>query len=162
MRDIIVQFGEPLATLIVGILGAVMTRFVWGRISADWARRLLQRVYAEVIDAVVLVWQTYVNELKEKSADGKLTDAERAEAKRRAVATVLKNLGDTGIQRLAKVLGFTDGGSTSAVSKTVDWLEEKTEAAVANLKSSGVIANGVKKGTYAIPAPVPVVNVGPS
>jgi hypothetical protein len=161
VRDIIVQFGEPLATLIVGLLGAVMTRFVWSRINTDWARRLLERVYAEVVDAVLIVWQTYVHELKESSADGKLTAEERAEAKRRAVATVLKNLGETGIQRLAKALGFKDG-PVSAVNRTVSWLEDKTEAAVAGMKSAGITLNGVRKGTVAQAAPVPPVTVGPS
>jgi hypothetical protein len=162
VRDIIVQFGEPLATLIVGILGAVMTRFVWSRINTDWARRLLERVYAEVVDAVLIVWQTYVHELKESSADGKLTPEERAEAKRRAVATVLKNLGETGIDRLAKALGFKDTGPVSAVNRTVSWLEDKTEAAVAGMKSAGITLNGVRKGTVAQVAPVPPVTVGPS
>lgn len=161
MLDIIASYGEPLATLIVSILGAVMTRFVWGKIKTDWARRLLERVYAEVIDAVLIVWQTYVSEIKDRSADGKLTDAERAEAKRRAVDTVVKNLGDTGIQRLAKILGFSSGPA-STVNRTVEWLEEKTEAALAGLKSNGVLLNGVRKGTVAKAAPVPPVTVGPS
>jgi hypothetical protein len=156
MRDLIVEFAEPVATLVVTLLGAILTRFVWSRISSDWARRLLQRVYSEVVDAVLIVWQTYVDELKQKSADGKLTSAERAEAKRRAVDTVVKNLGATGIERLAKVLGL------KGTESTVAWIENKTEAAVAGLKSAGVILNGVRKGTSAKPAAVPPVAVGPS
>jgi hypothetical protein len=159
--QIIATYGESLATLIVSILGAIMTRFVWGKIQTDWARRLLERVYAEVIDAVLIVWQTYVSEIKAGSADGKLTDAERAEAKRRAVDTVVKNLGTSGLQRLAKILGF--GGSDSGpVNRTVQWIEEKTEAALAGLKTSGILMNGVRKGTVAKAAPVPPVTVGPS
>jgi len=162
VKEIIINFGTPLATLAIAILSAVLSRFVWSRISADWARRLLQAAYAEIADAVLIVWQTYVEELKEKSADGKLTEAERAEAKDRAIDIVLRNLGETGLKRLARVLGFEDSGNVTAIDHTVAWLEDKTEAAVASLKSAGVLMAGARKGTVAQSAPVPPVIADPS
>jgi uncharacterized membrane protein YeaQ/YmgE (transglycosylase-associated protein family) len=154
LKNLVLEFGQPLATLIVGILGAVMTRFVLAKIKSDTARRLIERVYSEVVDAVLVVWQTYVAELKENAADGKLTYAEKREAKQRAVTSVIEQLGEKGMKGLATALGFSKAGVVSEVDKTVAWLEHKTESAVAGLKSAGALMNGVRKGTIVQAAPL--------
>ena len=130
MLHLIAEHGEAIVSLVVTVLGTIMSRFFWSKLKGDRARNVLQRAYAEVMDAVLLVSQTYVSEIKRHSADGVLTEDERHEARRRAVETVLKNLGETGVARLGRVLGL----------RPTEWIEQKTEATIAALKTGAVSA----------------------
>jgi len=71
-------------TVVGGVLGAVWT-FVQ---SSKWYRRLRRRRFHRAVEAleaaVDLTYRTYVREIKAAREDGKLTDAEIAEARRRA------------------------------------------------------------------------------
>lgn len=151
MLDFIATNGEKVVPWFLGLVGLALTRWVWGHVAHAWTRQTLQRAYDEVVDAVLEVWQTYTSELKRARTDGLLTDAEKREARRRAVELAKQNIGVKGLKRLANVLGVSRffGESTEKLDK---WIESKTEAAVAGLKSSGVLKNGVARGTVTIPA----------
>ncbi|MEX2016193.1 MAG: hypothetical protein WD873_06100 [Candidatus Hydrogenedentales bacterium] len=83
-------------TAAAGILGTLWTAFQ----SRDAYRRAQSRRYGKAIRALEAgiehTYRTYVRAIKEGRADGKLTEAERAEARRRA-------------RRAAIEFGRTDG-----------------------------------------------------
>jgi hypothetical protein len=151
MWELLATNGEQAVRWGLAALGMVLARLVWVRISNDWARHALGRAYDEVTAAVLEVWQTYVSEIKRAKVDGLLTDAEKREARRRAVAVAKDNLGTKGLKRLANALGVSRFFG-EADAKVERWLESKTEAVVAGLKATGVMKNGVAPGTYAQPA----------
>lgn len=62
---------------------------------------LIVRVRSSVIDAVKYVNQTYVNEIKAASEDGKLTDEEKREAKNRAIQVALDRIKTIGQDELS-------------------------------------------------------------
>ena len=138
MFDLIAQYGSQIGAAFVAIAGILGTRYLWSKISIDWARGVAQRAYSELIDAVLEVWQTYVSEIIKDRADGTLTDEEKAEAKQRALDIAKSNLGAKGLARLARALGFGSLVHTDT-SQTLSWLGSKVETAVAGLKSAGVI-----------------------
>ena len=142
MLQTIMEHSDSVANFVVALLGAIVSRFVWNRIKTEGGRQVLQRAYAEIADAVLLVFQTYVADLKRQAADGALTEAQRDEAKRRAVATVTKNLGETGMDRLARVLGVNGAGRPVPVDAATAWVEEKTESTIGGLKMIGALGVG--------------------
>ena len=75
---------EAALTTVAGIVGTIWTAFK----SRDAYRRAQERRYGEALRAleagVEHTYRTYVRAIKEGRADGKLTEAERAEARRRA------------------------------------------------------------------------------
>lgn len=151
MWEFLATNGEKAVAWGLAALGMVLARLVWVRISSDWARQAVARAYDEVTGAVLEVWQTYVSELKRAKVDGLLTDAEKREARRRAVAVAKENIGAKGLKRLANALGVSRFFG-EADAKVDRWIESKTEAVVAGLKATGVMKNGVAAGTHAQPA----------
>ena len=84
-----VELQDVLLSLVVAVLG-IAARWIAKRIDASDTK-------AEAIEAILLavnvVRQTYVDDLKAASQDGTLTDAEKSEARRRAVTTALQLVG---------------------------------------------------------------------
>jgi hypothetical protein len=109
-----------LQEVLLGILvTAVLAAFKW------IAKRVnLNDAKTEAIEAILLAVATvktsYVDDLKAKSADGVLTDEEKSEARKKAIALVLQIAGP------------------KAAALILDWGEEKVrgyiEAAVSKLK----------------------------
>jgi hypothetical protein len=126
MEDLLVH-GQSVVWWVLSALGMVLSRFVWVKLKNEWARAFLGRVYAEIDDAVKEVYQVYVDAIRARSADGKLTDAEKSEAKAMAIESAKSNLGPKGIKRLLKVLGLNTGALDN-------WLGTKVEASVRNAK----------------------------
>lgn len=129
MEDLILTAlseGDTVLFWVLAAVGALIARLVLGQINSDAARKYVGRALNEVGDAVLDVAKTYVESIKQARADGKLTEAEKAEAKARALAVAKRNIGPEGLKRLAKILGF----DTGALDK---WLGTKVEAAVASL-----------------------------
>jgi hypothetical protein len=151
MFELIAEYGDKAAAFLVATAAGLLTRYVWNRITRDSLRGIAQRSYAELIDAVLEVWQTYTSTLKERNVDGELSDEEKAEAKRRALEIAKTNLGAKGLKRLGRALGFTELFGVD-LTRTESWMASKVETAVATLKSNGMLMNGVRKGTYAVPA----------
>ena len=148
MFDLIAQYGEKIGAAFVALAGILGTRYLWGKITTDWARGIAQRAYNEVVDAVLEVWQTYVSEIVKDRADGVLTDAEKAEAKQRALDIAKSNLGPKGLARLARALGFGSLTGTDT-AQTSSWIGSKVETAVASLKNAGALNKIPGKGAVA-------------
>jgi hypothetical protein len=155
MFTFLADYGDKLAAALVALLGLLGSRFLWGRLAAGTARLVVQRAYAEVVDAVLEVWQTYVSDLRKSRADGVLTAEERATAKARALAVARQNLGAKGLTRLARALGF---GSLLGIDNdaTTAWLGTKVETAVASLKSAGLMTGATR------PAPIAATGIATS
>ncbi len=151
MLEFVATNMEKVVPWTIALVALLLSKFVWSAISHKTGREILQRTWNEVADAVMETWQTYTSELKRARADGLLTEAEKREAKRRAVETAKSNIGVKGLKRLANVLGFSSFFG-EANEKVDAWIESKTEVALAGLKSSGVLKNGVAPGTIALPA----------
>ncbi len=99
--------------------------FVVGWALREASKRSQHRdALLEIVDnveaAVKATKQTYVDAIRKASADGTLTDLERAEAYAKTKETVLKTLGPVALQTV-KTLGDT-------------WLRTRIEAAVADTK----------------------------
>jgi len=140
MLQTIARYTPEIAALAFTLLGTILTRYVWVKVQHDWSRGVIQRGYAELVDAVLEVWQAYVSGIKEGAADGKLTEEEAQTAKQQAIAIAKSNLGEKGLRRLARALGFSDLGGAITHTELVDrWLESKSETAVASLKAAGMM-----------------------
>ena len=92
----------------------------------NYAEAVAIRATDAVYTAAAEIGQTYVDALKEGKADGKLDDAEKAEAKRRATARAKELIGPEGIRILAEVLGGESG--------VASFISSKVEAAVRDAK----------------------------
>ncbi len=127
-------------------LGALLMVTALAYVARHWKGKpgeIIGRAISEVGDAIREVYQTYVGALKDGRADGKLTDAERATAKRMAIAIAKSNIGKKGLGRLMRVLG---------IDALDDWLGSKVEAAIADAKVVGKAAAG---GSTPRPLPLP-------
>jgi hypothetical protein len=118
--------GDHVLFWVLVAVGGLVARLILGQIKAGKVREIVERALDEIGDAVLEVAKTYVESLKLAAADGKLTDAEKADAKLQALQTAKRNIGPDGLKRLARVLGF-DGALLD------QWLGTKIEAAVASL-----------------------------
>ncbi len=92
----------------------------------NYAEAVAIRATDAVYTAAAEIGQTYVDAIKEGKADGKLDDAEKAEAKKRATTRAKLLIGPEGLKVLAEVLGWP-GGVESFISS-------KLEAAVKDSK----------------------------
>lgn len=109
-------------------LMGLLAKYVIAKIGNENVRKYVGRAVYEVQDAVSEVYQTYVSELKKANADGKLTDSEKKSAKDMALSAAKANIGQKGLNRLTRTLGFGDASEADA------WLGNKIEAAVAKPK----------------------------
>jgi len=134
MFELIAEYGDKIGALLAAVVAALLGRYVWDKMNREALRAVTQRACAEVIDAVLETWQSYVSTLKVARVDGTLTEEERQEAKRRAIATAKSNLGPKGLARLARALGFG-----ADLTKVESWIGSKTESAIATLKGGGLM-----------------------
>jgi hypothetical protein len=120
----VLSWGDKVLSWVLALLGTLLSTYVIKKYLSGSVRDLLLRAWAEVIDAVIEVKQTYTDSLKTAAADGRLTTAESEEAKHRAVQIAKSNLGAKGLARLARVIGVD-----------VDrWLSTKVESTLAKIK----------------------------
>jgi hypothetical protein len=125
MFELIADYGiQGLSLLLLGI-GLVLTRWVFPLVANKYASGVLERAWTEVKAAVLEIGQTYVDGIKAGRADGKLTGAEKVEAKLKAINKAKEYIGAKGLRTLARVAGVDAD----------KWLGDKTEAAVGLLKS---------------------------
>lgn len=131
MEDIAYQAllaGDSVVAWIGAIVLAFVGKVVASRIDNETTRKYVTRALNEIGDAVAEVYQVYVADLKVANADGKLTGAEKAEAKAKAFKKVKALIGKEGLARLARILG------TDALD---GWLSNKIEAELDARKSIG-------------------------
>lgn len=117
-------------TFVAGLIATYLIVLIKNAVVRKW----VTRAWVEVRAAVAEVWQTYVSALKEGAADGKLTEAEKATAKAKALAIAKANIGKKGLARLARILGLE--GALD------DWLGTQIEAAVDQSKKEGKAVSG--------------------
>ena len=121
MYEAIAEYGTTGLTWLLLGMGALLLRYVFPLVKNAWAHGVLERAWVEVKAAVLEVGQTYTGALKAAALDGKLTDAEKAEAKLLALNIAKLNIGSKGLKRLARILDLDVG----------KWIGSKTEVAVA-------------------------------
>jgi hypothetical protein len=114
----------PLFVALLSFASFRVAQFVAAKTKNQALAGILTRANEAVFSAVSDVAQTYVDDLKRGAADGKLTDEERDEAKRKALGKAKRLLGSDGMKLLAKVLGFKTAGQAD------EFLSAKIEDAV--------------------------------
>lgn len=142
MTDTLYQIlihGDSAIMWVGTFVATLIATYVIALIHSERVRKYVGRAWVEVRAAVSEVYQTYVSALKEGAADGKLTDDEKAEAKRRAIAIAKGNIGKKGLDRLMRILGLP-----SAADGLDGWLGTHVEAAVDLAKKEGKAAEGTK------------------
>lgn len=133
-----------LAALAAFVSARVIQVFLQGR-----AQAILGRLWTEVMSSVQEVWQTYVGAIKAARVDGKLTPEEKLQAREMALNVLKGNLGQKGLAKLGRVLGF-DGAILDR------YLTGKIEAAVAESKVIGTAAGSKTSGTKVVGAGLPL------
>jgi hypothetical protein len=125
--------GDPTALNAAQSLLVLAASFVFG-LLAKWVRGFVrhaatQRILIELARAVGVavreVSQSYVDAIKESSADGKLTPAERNHALLLAIKRAKALLGKELLRQLSKLFGLTPGTLD-------DWIGSHVEATVAD------------------------------
>lgn len=122
--QLIANHGTTALAWVLTLLGGLLAKYVYHRISNSYARGVIERAWTEVRTAVMEVAQAYVGSLKKGRADGKLTSEEKGNAQILAFETAKRNIGKKGLRRLARVLGL---------DSVDDWLKNKIEATVHEL-----------------------------
>jgi anti-sigma28 factor (negative regulator of flagellin synthesis) len=102
--EILLAALTTLATVAVGYATAALKRFA-DRQKAQWAGDILNRAAMSAERAVMTVNQTFVEEVKAASANGRLTVETGKVAFHRAWQTAARQLGEDGMKALAKAVG---------------------------------------------------------
>lgn len=125
----ILQISLPLVVAAFGYLGRLLSVYIDKRIKNQALANVLIRVNDAVVTAVKCTEQQVVKKLKDASADGVITDDEKKEIKLAAFGSIVKYLGEQGIEEAKKVFNLDDAG----VHKM---LNDKVEAAVLDVKKN--------------------------
>jgi hypothetical protein len=128
---------------------AKLAQLIRAKVQNEYLKGVLVRLDDAVFTAVKDIEQSVVEQIKEASADGKITDDEKKRIKEKALASVKSHLGTKGLAEVARILGL-DGGALDGL------LSSKVEAAVHDLRRSTPVANGIAHGGTSSPlAPAP-------
>lgn len=131
---------DLLAYLIMALLGLISTafgflaRWISAKTGSERAGVIAERLGVALERAVKATWQTYAEDLKKGRSDGKLTDDEKAEARKRAIDFAKSYLGPKGIRELLWVLGIDS-------SKLDGALGDMLEPFIAKAKEDAKAAN---------------------
>lgn len=128
--DLLGTLVPAVGSLLIALLSWVAVyaaNLIKAKVANTYLQGVLVRLDDAVYTAVKMVTQTYVDAIKEASADGTLTADEKMAAKQKAIDAVKDYLGAKGLATIAQVLGLTG----SAVDS---FLGAKIEAAVATTK----------------------------
>lgn len=123
-------------------------------LAAKW-RDLIAEVGVYVRDAVMYVFQVYVEAIKAGRADGKLTDEEKAHALALAVAAVKERLGWRKLLSLGGGLVGRLLGGSGWQGKVDALIGKLVEAEVGKVKVEAKAVGLHTSGTRAEPPPVP-------
>ena len=114
------DYGPKVLAWVLVALGGLIGTHLLSTMKNQKIAGILGRAYDAVRTAVLEVAQTYADEIKKGSADGKLTPEERVMAKRAAIDKAKSYLGSKGVKQLAKVIGLdVDNWFGGAVERTV-------------------------------------------
>ena len=140
----------PIFLAVLSWLAIRVAALINARVKAERVRSALHRLDDAVFTAVREVEQVLVVSLKTASADGSLTDAERAEVKGAAIDAVRKYVGAKGWLQVGTVLGL----STDELERV---LAARVETAVYDLRGHPArgLSNVLRKalGSHAAPPP---------
>jgi len=130
---------SQLAELLLPVLIAALS---WGAVQAAvWLKAktksaylcgMIDRINDAVMTAVKAAEQVTVAALREASADGEITEEEKAAIKAKVLAEVKSHLGAKGLTEIGKILGISDGALSAL-------LGSKIEAAVLDLKARSAV-----------------------
>lgn len=126
MTDLFATYGPDVVAWVMAALGSLLATYVWTLVRIKFVRDALQRAWTEVQGAVLEVSQTYSDSIKLARKDGTLSETEKLAAKKMAIDIAKANLGEKGLRRLGRVLGFDPQA----------WLASKTEQAVKIMKTA--------------------------
>lgn len=117
MYELIIDYGLAAIGLLFSGLAALLGRLLIELVKSKVLREHIVRLGGEVESAVREVLQTYVSKLKEYNADGKLTDEEKAMAKKYAIEIAKSNFGSKGLLALGRIFDVEKyiGGKVEAV-----------------------------------------------
>ena len=76
----VLTHGDSVLFWVLTAVGGLVGRLVVAQIKNGTAHGIVNRALQEIGDAVLTIGHTYVDDLKAGSADGTLTDAEKAKA----------------------------------------------------------------------------------
>lgn len=135
---------EQILAVLVPVLGTILTAGItWAgaklvslinaKTKNEYLKGALVRAEQAVQTAVLEVKQTYVDAIKEASADGTLTPQEAAAARMKALDKAKSYLGTSGLAMLINVLGMDS-------SMLDSFIGGKIEAAVASGKPAAALA----------------------
>jgi len=141
--DLVMGGGGVLLSLL-SVAGAYLVALVRQKLKSELAAGVMKRLGFAARAAVKAVYQEYVQALKESNADGKLTDAEMAEAKARAIAKAkgLLNLGE-----LIKLFSLPKDGVDHFIGEAI-------ETAIGEVRSEVVKPSSNGSGPRILNAPV--------
>lgn len=152
-QDLLANHGNRVLTWILALLAAAGGRLLLMITSNKKAQDAARTLALHARDAVQATFQTYVEAIKKARADGKLTDAEAAEARAKAVAILRDRLG-------WKALTSLGGGLLSKLFLGDKWADKvekalgtAVEVAVADEKKLGKAAGLTTSGTKAPASP---------
>lgn len=144
----ILEILSPLLLAALTWASVKLAELVRAKVKNEYLKGVLVRLDDAVFTAVKDLQQTVVDQIKAASADGKITDDEKKEIKRRALEAVKAHLGVKGLSEVGTILGLGGGAVESLLSS-------KVEAAVHDLR----------RATPAAPkpeGPVPPLAVAPA
>ncbi len=120
----------PVAAAAVALLGGLAQREIRKAREGKntLVTQLLVRLTYGAEHAALAVGQAYTDAIKAASADGKLTDAEKAEARRKAMAAAKAYVGKNGWAVLTKELG--EEAATETLSTAVESAVKRTKGAL--------------------------------
>jgi hypothetical protein len=124
----VIEVLTPAIAALVAALVGLATKWLAARIGNEQAKRVLADLADEVDLVVREVEQTLVEKLKTARKDGKLTEAERADALKAALDTVKRNLGTRGVAMLQRATGL---GETALEG----YLRTRIEASIHGLRA---------------------------
>ena len=131
ISELVLKVSEVLLPLLLSVLTLAvvkLTQFVNAKVKNEYLKNVLVRVDDAVLTTVRHLQQNFVEDLKNASADGKLSEEEKKNLKDQALNSVYMHLGgDKGLSEVKKVLGVADLDSL---------LSSKVEAAVHSLKNN--------------------------
>lgn len=123
MEDIIIAILGLFGTVIMGFFTKALASAVGllsSKVRNETLRGIVERLDDLVLKVVNEVYQTYVREIKNAREDGTLTEEEKAEAKRIAIAKLKEYLGPKGLTELHwLVTGNADDFLSTLIENTV-------------------------------------------
>lgn len=126
----------PIVMALLGLLAKKASDLLSARVKNTQVSGILMRLDSAAFNVVNEIQQSFIGALSATP-----TTADLVNAKKAAVASLLNNLGPTGITEIKEILGLGDSDAIEKVLGT--YIESK----VHNLKQN-MVSNGVNKGAH--------------